>query len=333
MGGSNMLSDRHLIDKVLEPNCAGLFAHFFDGIDVISCHRIRKAQTPISHKVASRESALLYRRNRSFAAPQDVADRKVPSKFTSVEFRRESPNIIITGNTEQAVGFGCASLVMQRSLKLDMLGSESAKDNFYDSLGALPQRAKCSDIVVVASDRNARVDRSSAVEYEFPKHRKSLDNVVPTNKPAQTPTRLYRRQLSVACTSQRSDGSITACRSIWNISVYSDHALVRCCFSLCLSGVPQTRTPQLAIEKLVDPEVKRNYQNQLLECLPDDSTRRIIRRQVKLSVRIDREVWWTRKTEEMEDANNAESALKLFYLIRSTGPRNHLDSELISYLI
>ncbi|GAA53286.1 hypothetical protein CLF_109940, partial [Clonorchis sinensis] len=33
--------------------------------------------------------------------------------------------------------------------------------------------------------------------------------------------------------------------------------------------VRKTRTPHLAIEKLVDPEVKRNYQNQLLECLPD----------------------------------------------------------------
>ncbi|GAA48701.1 CUE domain-containing protein 2-B [Clonorchis sinensis] len=37
-----------------------------------------------------------------------------------------------------------------------------------------------------------------------------------------------------------------------------------------LLGVRKTRTPRLAIEKLVDPEVKRNYQNQLVECLPDD---------------------------------------------------------------
>ncbi|GAA54138.1 hypothetical protein CLF_112366, partial [Clonorchis sinensis] len=35
------------------------------------------------------------------------------------------------------------------------------------------------------------------------------------------------------------------------------------------AGVRKTRTPRLAIEKLVDPEVKRNYQNQLVECLPD----------------------------------------------------------------
>ncbi|GAA57354.1 ATP-binding cassette transporter [Clonorchis sinensis] len=116
----------------------------------------------------------------------------------------------------------------------------------------------------------------------------------------------------------------------------------------------KTRTPRLAIEKLLDPEVKRNHQNQLVECLPDGTvsdmnahwekiskallkvgtsvcgttqptsfkhwisdrtvslletrrqippgrhhnhTRRIIRRQVKLSVRADREAWWTRKAE------------------------------------
>ncbi|KER27152.1 hypothetical protein T265_05764 [Opisthorchis viverrini] len=34
-------------------------------------------------------------------------------------------------------------------------------------------------------------------------------------------------------------------------------------------GVREPRTPRLAIEKLVDPETKRNYQKQLLECLPD----------------------------------------------------------------
>ncbi|GAA56762.1 AP2-associated kinase [Clonorchis sinensis] len=151
-------------------------------------------------------------------------------------------------------------------------------------------------------------------------------------------------------------------------------------------GVRKTRTPRLAIEKLVDPEVKRNYQNQLVECLPDgtvsdindhwekiskallkvgtsvcgttqptsfkhwisdrtvslletrrqippgrhhNSTRRIIRRQVKLSVRANREAWWTRKAEEMEDAKNAGNVRRLFHLIRSTGPRKPLVSETI----
>ncbi|GAA49917.1 ATP-binding cassette transporter [Clonorchis sinensis] len=34
----------------------------------------------------------------------------------------------------------------------------------------------------------------------------------------------------------------------------------------------------------------------------------IIRRQVKLSVRVDREVWWTRKAKEMEEAQKAGNA-------------------------
>ncbi|GAA57684.1 ATP-binding cassette transporter, partial [Clonorchis sinensis] len=89
------------------------------------------------------------------------------------------------------------------------------------------------------------------------------------------------------------------------------------------TSVRKTRTTRLTNETLVEPEVEQNYQNQLLECLPGgtvslletrrkippghhhNSTRRIIRRQVKLSVRADREAWWTRKAEEMEDAKNS----------------------------
>ncbi|GAA55687.1 ATP-binding cassette transporter [Clonorchis sinensis] len=151
------------------------------------------------------------------------------------------------------------------------------------------------------------------------------------------------------------------------------------------AGVRKTHTPRLATEKLVDPEVKRNYQNQLPKCLPDgtvsdrsghgekiskallkartsvcgttqptssrhwisdrtvslletwrqippdghNSTRHIIRRQVKLSTRADQEAWRTRQAEEMGDAKNAGNVRKLFHLIRSTGPRKPLVSEII----
>ncbi|KER20298.1 hypothetical protein T265_15351, partial [Opisthorchis viverrini] len=73
--------------------------------------------------------------------------------------------------------------------------SESAKDSFYDALGALLQQAKSSDIVVVAGDMNAQ---TVPLQYEFPEQRKLLDNVVPTIKPAPNPNRPHRRQLSVA---------------------------------------------------------------------------------------------------------------------------------------
>ena len=290
--------------------------------------------------------------------------------------------------------------------------SESAKDSFYDALGALLQQVKTSDIVVVAGDMNAQVGRLSAAEARLggrlgldtrrtdngdrllqmcADHRLFLCSTNFRNSGNRLttwcpPTNQRRTQIDHIAVSYRWRGSITACRSFWNTSVDSDHALVRCCFSLRFSGVRKTRTPRLAIEKLVDPEVKRNYQNQLVECLPDgtvsdinghwekiskallkvgtsvcgttqptsfkhwisdrtvslletrrqippgrhhNSTRRIIRRQVKLSVRADREAWWTRKAEEMEDAKNAGNVRRLFHLIRSTGPRKPLVSETI----
>ncbi|KER30865.1 hypothetical protein T265_13091, partial [Opisthorchis viverrini] len=104
--------------------------------------------------------------------------------------------------------------------------SESAKDSIYKVLGALLQQAKSSDIVVLASDMNVKrcrgligwsswfghekhghrrpvtsnVCRSQTIplQYEFPEQRTSLDNLVPTNKPAPNPHRPHRRQLSVA---------------------------------------------------------------------------------------------------------------------------------------
>ncbi|KER23522.1 LOW QUALITY PROTEIN: hypothetical protein T265_14625 [Opisthorchis viverrini] len=59
-----------------------------------------------------------------------------------------------------------------------------------------------------------------------------------------------------------------------------------------------------------------------------NSTWRIIRRQVKLSVCADGD-WWIRKSEEMEDAKNAGNARKLFHLIRPTGLRKSLVIEII----
>ncbi|GAA57075.1 sin3 histone deacetylase corepressor complex component SDS3, partial [Clonorchis sinensis] len=93
-----------------------------------------------------------------------------------------------------------------------------------------------------------------------------------------------------------------------------------------------------------ETKIKRNHRNQLLECLPDVRPRiqtatgkRYPKRYsnserlfaVKLSVRADREAWWTRKAEEMEDAKNAGNVRKLFHLIRSIGPRKPLASEII----
>ncbi|GAA49029.1 tyrosine 3-monooxygenase/tryptophan 5-monooxygenase activation protein, partial [Clonorchis sinensis] len=58
-------------------------------------------------------------------------------------------------------------------------------------------------------------------------------------------------------------------------------------------------------------------------------TRQINRRQVKVSVRVDREVWWTRKAKEAEEAQKAGNARRLFQLIHATGPRKSPVSETI----
>ncbi|GAA57637.1 ATP-binding cassette transporter [Clonorchis sinensis] len=50
-------------------------------------------------------------------------------------------------------------------------------------------------------------------------------------------------------------------------------------------------------------------------------TRRIIRREVKLSVRTNRQVWWKRKAKENEEVQKAENGLRLFPLIRATRSR------------
>ncbi|GAA48900.1 WD repeat and FYVE domain-containing protein 1 [Clonorchis sinensis] len=55
--------------------------------------------------------------------------------------------------------------------------------------------------------------------------------------------------------------------------------------------------------------------------------RRIIRREVRVSVQADREVWWTQKAKEMEEAQKAGNAV--FQLIRTTGPRKPPVSEII----
>ncbi|GAA57036.1 ATP-binding cassette transporter [Clonorchis sinensis] len=59
--------------------------------------------------------------------------------------------------------------------------------------------------------------------------------------------------------------------------------------------------------------------------------RRIIGRQAKVSVRVDREVWWTQNAEEMEGGQKAGNARRLFQFIRATGPRKPPVSETIKH--
>ncbi|GAA57019.1 transcriptional regulator ATRX [Clonorchis sinensis] len=55
--------------------------------------------------------------------------------------------------------------------------------------------------------------------------------------------------------------------------------------------------------------------------------RRITRRQVKMSVQADRDVWWIQKAKEMEEARKVGNARRLFQLVHGTGPRKPLVGE------
>jgi hypothetical protein len=193
-------------------------------------------------------------------------------------------------------------------------------------------------------------------------------------------------QLDHIAISYRWRGSVLDCRSFWNTYVDSDHALVRCKFSLNFPGKPKKHAPRLAVEKLHEPQVRLTYQSLLSDalktatsedvnrnweeitnairatgnsvcgvsepvrsnhwiserslslldarrCIPSGSenncARRSVRRQLKQSLRLDREAWWNQKAQEMEEANAAGNVRKLFQLIRNTGPKRPPVSEVI----
>ncbi|KER25885.1 hypothetical protein T265_06740 [Opisthorchis viverrini] len=177
-------------------------------------------------------------------------------------------------------------------------------------------------------------------------------------------------QIDHVAISYRWRGSITDCRSFWNTFVDSDHALVRSRFALRFPGSRKVRTNRMATERLADPDVRRTYKNRLLESLPNappsdvnsywdeianslrsawnfacgttqpgalkhwilDRTVALLKsRKMKVSLRSDREVWWTQKAKEMEEAQKAGNARRLFQLIRVTGPRKPTVSETITH--
>ncbi|GAA52454.1 ATP-binding cassette transporter [Clonorchis sinensis] len=68
----------------------------------------------------------------------------------------------------------------------------------------------------------------------------------------------------------------------------------------------------------------------------NDMTRPIIRTQVKVNARADREVWWTQKAKELEKTQKASNARMLFQLTRvtpkNTCERKHRGSERSTHL-
>ena len=87
-----------------------------------------------------------------------------------------------------------------------------------------------------------------------------------------SPSESYPRvQIDHIAISHRWRGSITECRSFWNTSVDSDHALVRCCLSLRFPGKRVTGCHRIATSQLQKPHIRKEYQNHLSEILPAES--------------------------------------------------------------
>ncbi|GAA48171.1 craniofacial development protein 2 [Clonorchis sinensis] len=348
-----------------------------------------------------------------------VSETRIQDASTVIELTALSVStrfrLRYSGDPEAAAA-GCAGVgtIVSAYAPTDC-SSDAVKDRFYDALNALLRRAKSSDIVVVVGDLNAQVRRLSVFESQLG-GRHGLDSVRTDNGErvlqlcadhrlflCSTNFQNSRSRLATWCPptacrpqtqinyiaiSYRWRGSITDCRSLWNTFVDSDHALFRSRFSLRFPGPRKVRTNGLATERLADPDVKRIYQNRLLESLPNaplsdvnsywdevatslhsagnfacgtappgarkhwisDRTvallksqrnipagpghnlvRGIIRRQVIVSVRADREAWWTQKAKEMEEAQKTGNARRLFQLIRATGPRKPPVSETIKH--
>ena len=60
-----------------------------------------------------------------------------------------------------------------------------------------------------------------------------------------------------------------------------------------------------------------------------DESRRILRRELNVSLRRDREIWWSKRASEMEYAAAVGNSRKLFHLIRTTGAKHLGVSETI----
>ena len=292
--------------------------------------------------------------------------------------------------------------------------SDTSKDEFYSELYGLLRMARSSDITLVLGDMNARVGRLTSSELRLggnfgldstrsdngerllqmcADHQLFLSstNFRRSNRRCATwrpPTDgLPWTQIDHVLISYRWRGSMHDCRSFWNTYVDSDHALVRCRFSITFSGKARKNSPKLAVEKLSQSNVKVKYQDKLQSSISVQSTsdidsrwktlttamynacssvcgisdyrntthwistrsldilekrrqippgnafnsdRKIIRRQLKLSLRADRELWWNHKASEMEVAFQSGNSRKLFHLIRTTGPKKATVSETIS---
>ncbi|GAA54952.1 slbp-P1-related protein [Clonorchis sinensis] len=158
----------------------------------------------------------------------------------------------------------------------DMLLSDDADEDLHRYEEKLKRRLRPSS----RTDRFARPTSHLAADCVRPSSVTSLNtskSVFKSRKPVHLVTFNVR---SLKQASQQVALARSGCAPTFtNNSTFMPHrpsrgAISRVALLAAYSraGVRKTRTPRLAIEKLVDPEVKRNYQNHLFECLPDGET-------------------------------------------------------------
>nr|CAX83711.1 endonuclease-reverse transcriptase [Schistosoma japonicum] len=167
---------------------------------------------------------------------------------------------------------------------------DKLKDEFYRNLCELLQKAKHSDIVVVAGDFNAQIGSLDQTErhlggyFSVPAQRTDngdhllqlcSDNrlfLANTNFRHKERHRLTWRppsprqrwtQIDHIAISHRWRGSIEDCRSFWSTCLDSDHALVRARICLHLTGRRKATLEKPIRTDLSDEKVKSKFQEQL----------------------------------------------------------------------
>lgn len=173
--------------------------------------------------------------------------------------------------------------------------SDDDKDDFYSKLDTLLRRAPKSDIVILAGDLNAKVGRLTATESHLggafgieslrSDNGDRLLNLCSDHRLYLTSTSFRHRSRRSAtwrppCANQawtqidhiavtyRWRGCVQDCRSYWNTSVDSDHALVCAKISLRFGGKKKTTTQKVDYSKLLLPTIQTIYQRKLLSLLP-----------------------------------------------------------------
>ncbi|CAH8658448.1 unnamed protein product [Schistosoma rodhaini] len=167
---------------------------------------------------------------------------------------------------------------------------DEVKDDFYRKLSELLQKAKRSDIVVVAGDFNAQVGSLNQTErhlggcFSIPAQRTDngdrllqlcSDNrlfLASTNFKHKERHRLTWRppasnqrwtQIDHIVISHRWRGSIEDCHSYWNTCLDSDHALIRARICLRLNGRRKSTLRRPIRIELEDEKAKCEFQKQL----------------------------------------------------------------------